>query len=224
MSQATVHTLRMKSPGFINYTYIVVDNLTRNCIIIDPSWEIDKIYQILIREGIFLNSIFLTHSHFDHTNLVKQLVSEFNIKVYMSRIEADYYKYNCKNLKVIEDKQTIEFSNNFIVTCYLSPGHTKGSMIYAVGNNIFTGDTIFTEGCGICNSRGGSSEDMFNTVQFVRGFPKETIVWPGHAFNKEPGKSLDQVFRDNIYFSIERKEDFIRFSDRKERGNIFKFI
>lgn len=223
-NEIITYKLKMESPGFINYTYIVVNKNTRKCVIIDPSWEINKIIDLIDDKRLFPYAILLTHSHYDHTNLVNQLITLYNnIKVFISDVEASFYNFNAKNLYAIPD-HTILQMDDVSIYCYITSGHTKGSMIYNIGNNIYTGDTIFTEGCGMCNSKGGSSREMFHSVQFLKKFSDTNIIWPGHAFVYEPGQPLSYIFKENIYFVIEDENLFVKFSERRNNKNIFRFI
>lgn len=218
------HKLKMHNPGFINYTYIVENVESKKGIIIDPSWEIDKLLRTITIHKIIPCAILLTHSHYDHTNLVNRIVNIYpDIKVYISKVEANYYNFTSKNLLYIEDEATLTI-NGFNIGCYLTPGHTKGSMIYHIDNNLYTGDTIFTEGCGICSGRGGSSKDMYYSVQFIKKLSGDNIIWPGHAFRYSPGYTLSHLFTENLYFLIEDKDLFIKFSDRRNINNAFNFI
>ncbi|WP_459470482.1 MBL fold metallo-hydrolase [Staphylococcus cohnii] len=216
--------LKMKSPGFINYTYIVANTSTKKSVIIDPSWDIKKLLKTIEAQSLTPCAILLTHSHYDHTNLVNSIINIYpNINVYISKKEADYYKFNNRNLVTLKDNEVIQICG-ITIECYLTPGHTKGSMTYHINNNLYTGDTIFTEGCGICSGEGGSSEEMYYSVQLIKTFDENCIIWPGHAFSLIPGHKLHYILKENLYFVIEDKEVFIKFSERRSLDNAFKFI
>ncbi|EMB73062.1 BaeB [Streptococcus mutans 15VF2] len=65
---------------------------------------------------------------------------------------------------------------------------------------------------------------MYHTVKKIKRLDFETLVWPGHAYKSMPGKTLEYLFDNNIYFIIDKEEDFIKFSDRREYSSLFKFI
>ena len=73
-SNLLVKVLRMKLREMINYTYIIIDQDTKEAIIIDPSWEEEIIKETVYKEDAKVKGIMLTHYHFDHTNLVDKLV------------------------------------------------------------------------------------------------------------------------------------------------------
>jgi len=50
-----------------NFTYILEDEETGEGIIIDPSWNLEEIQQIITRNDIKIKYIVNTHHHFDHT-------------------------------------------------------------------------------------------------------------------------------------------------------------
>ncbi|CAG8513870.1 12795_t:CDS:2 [Acaulospora morrowiae] len=49
-----------------NLIYIVVDNETRNCIVIDACWDIDGILKFIKNKRLELVGAIVTHYHFDH--------------------------------------------------------------------------------------------------------------------------------------------------------------
>nr|WP_156130425.1 MBL fold metallo-hydrolase [Paenibacillus durus] len=208
---------------FSNFTYIIIDKVTRNALIVDPAWELTKIVDKLNQLDAVLQGILLTHSHFDHVNLVAPLEALFNPYVYMSKAEIDYYGFRCNNLQAINDLDKISVGET-MVTCMHTPGHTAGGMSYLLQDSIFTGDTIFIEGCGICNSWGGSPEQMFESIQRVKSSVSPHVrVYPGHSYGKAPGHTLQYLMRENIYFQIDNKENFIGWRMRKNQTGLFDF-
>jgi len=218
-----VHILKTVAFMFANYSYIVVDTATKAALVVDPAWEIDKITKKLYELDAHLEAILLTHSHHDHVNLVNPLVKRFSPRVYMSKTEIDYYGFRCNNLYALNDMDEINVGETR-VSCLHTPGHTAGGMCYLLEDSIFTGDTIFTEGCGICNTDGGSAEQMFESIQRVKSIvTPDFLVYPGHSYGKAPGKTIDYLMEWNIYFQFETIEYFVDFRMRKNQKGLFRF-
>ena len=49
-----------------NNVYLLGDEDTRDAVIIDPSFEVDKALAEAVRQGWTLRQVWLTHAHFDH--------------------------------------------------------------------------------------------------------------------------------------------------------------
>jgi Zn-dependent hydrolases, including glyoxylases len=215
--------LKASFSKFINNCYIIIDKYEREVSIVDPAWDLYAIMHILDLFNVKLKIILLTHSHFDHTNLVAPLVERFNPKVIMSRSEAEFYNFHCKNLYLVQDMDIIEFGKLHIL-CILTPGHTAGGMCFHLPGSIFTGDTIFIEGCGICNSIGGCPDAMYESIQKIKKtMHPDTRIYPGHSYGKKPGNTLESIMECNIYFQIENKAHFIDFRMRNGQRNLFDF-
>jgi glyoxylase-like metal-dependent hydrolase (beta-lactamase superfamily II) len=189
--------------------------------ILPGTWkQIDETLRIT---GARPTTILLTHSHFDHVNLIEPLIRKFDSQTYMSLKEIEFYKFRCKNLNPIQHNDIIQIGKTKITTL-LTPGHTAGSTSFLLSGSLFTGDFIFIEGCGICNTEGGCPEKMFNSIQMI----KETVasdvcVYPGHSYGRNPGFPIGYLMENNIYFSICEKKLFINFRMRRNQTNIFDF-
>lgn len=208
--------------SFSNYSFIVVDKTTKAALIVDPAWELDKVTASLSELDADLVAILLTHSHYDHVNLVSKLVKKFNCSVFMSKIEIDYYHFRCSNLNALNDMDEMNVGETAI-SCILTPGHTAGGMCYHLADCLFTGDTIFVEGCGICSTKGGSVDQMYDSIQRVKSMvPPSTRIYPGHSFGKNPGHTVDDLMRENIYFLLDKKH-FVDFRMRKNQKGLFDF-
>lgn len=217
--------IRTQNLESINYTYLIIDNKTKKTVIVDPSWEIDKIISEIDKHDAELVGVLLTHSHNDHVNLVEDLIEKFNVQVYMAKEEVLFYKYSVKNLNLLEDEHIINIGDTTI-RCILTPGHTYGSMCFLVNDKeFFTGDTLFIEGCGACDFLGSSAEKMFNSIQKIKKTVCQNVkVYPGHSYGFDRGLKLIDLVNFNIYYCIDSKEDFINFRMRKNQSkkNVFK--
>jgi hydroxyacylglutathione hydrolase len=219
-----IHILKASFLSIKNYIYVIVDKVTREAAIIDPSWDIMGIVDLLGDIDARLTTILLTHSHFDHVNLVKSLLKEFYPRVYMSAEEISFYGFNCPNLKPFHHLDTISLGHTDI-TFISTPGHTAGGACFLLSGSIFTGDTIFIEGCGICSSKGGGSpEKMFKSIQYLKRILNPTaFVYPAHSYGKQPGYPFSYLLENNIYFLIDKKDMFINFRMRKNQKKLFDF-
>lgn len=218
-----IHIIKTAFYNFFNYCYIIMDKKSGLAMVVDPAWEIEKISNKLNQLNASLIGVLITHSHYDHVNLVTPLIKKYNAKIYMAKVESSYYGFKCDNLCELNDMDKIHIGDT-VITAILTPGHTAGGMCYKLEDCVFTGDTIFIEGCGMCTSRGASPEDMFNTIQkFKNLVALDSKIYPSHSYGRVPGKTLDYLMGLNIYFQIEDKETFIDFRMRKDQKNLFNF-
>jgi hydroxyacylglutathione hydrolase len=107
----------------------------------------------------------------------------------------------------------------------LTPGHTPGCVCYRIDDNLFTGDVLFAEGCGICPDLDGAYR-MYESLQRLRANVDDTTrIYPGHSFGLPPGQSFATILRENIYLQFNKKEDFAGFRLRKgqSRAKLFTF-
>lgn len=215
--------MRLCYLNFINYSYLIVNKKCKSAVIIDPAWEYQTVKQLIAETGAELKAVLLTHSHFDHVNLAGKLVDEFKAHVYISGLEAEYYNFRCKNLHFLIDMEYIRLGD-INITCILTPGHTLGSICYYMDDCLFTGDTVFIEGCGICSLNGSNPVDMYKSIQRIkRMVNNKTRIFPGHSFGESPGKTIDYVSEKNIYFQIDEIKHFVEFRMRQNQRDLLKF-
>ena len=61
--------------------YIIHDEASKGCCVIDPGYDADIILDKLDSLGLSLEAILLTHGHFDHVGAVKELAAETGCEV-----------------------------------------------------------------------------------------------------------------------------------------------
>jgi len=162
---------------------IVVGLLQANCyvligeeqgIIIDPGEEADRILETV--SGLRIGLILLTHNHFDHIRALPKVAKATSAEVAIHSLD----KIDAVD-RELEDGEKIQFEGKEILVIH-TPGHTPGSCSFLLGNNLFSGDTLFAGGWGNTAFPGGSEETIFRSIrEKLMSLPDETIVYPGHG-------------------------------------------
>ncbi|MCR6643001.1 MAG: MBL fold metallo-hydrolase [Sporocytophaga sp.] len=216
-----VKTFHVSNSFIKNQCYLIYSNHAG--ILVDPSWDYNLIKDFLVEQGIVLKGILLTHAHIDHTDLAQRFAVYYDVQVFMSSTEIEDYGFHCWNLERVFHLQEL-FIDCFKIIPILTPGHTSGSICYLIDRHLFSGDTVFIEGVGICNAEGSDVNKMFDSVQFLKSYlPEYTLFWPGHSFGQSPGKSLRFLLENNIYLQIESRKIFTDFRMRKKQPDPFSF-
>ena len=174
----TIHTLVL---GMYQVNcYIVHNEDSDRCVVIDPGYEPQKISAFLQEKGLQAEAILLTHGHFDHVGGVKAL-SE-NRKVYLHKLEhtmpqaltagelyaTDYYA------------DALQIAGMHFTVLH-TPGHTPGSVCLLVEDALFSGDTLFAGSCGRTDLPGGDWATIQSSLRQLSDLPGDYRVFPGHA-------------------------------------------
>lgn len=218
-----VVVIRTTRGTIANYNYLVVDLETRSAVLVDPSWQPDVIIKAVVDAGARIEGILLTHSHPDHVDLAGTLGEYFACPLWMSRQEIAWSGFNAARLVAIDESPFMVGA--MTVRPMHTPGHTPGCMCYRIGDDLFTGDVLFAEGCGICPDVDGAHE-MFESLGRIRRDVSDTTrIYPGHSFGLQPGQAFATLKRENIYLQFGNRDDFAAFRLRKgqSRSKLFTF-
>ncbi|WP_257386472.1 MBL fold metallo-hydrolase [Tahibacter caeni] len=218
-----VGVLRTARGSMTNYNYLVTDPSTRRAVLVDPAWQADVIEQALDDANAGLDGILLTHAHPDHIDLAKPLATKYGCPLWMSREEIAASGFRAPGLVGIDENAW--WVGRMLVKPLLTPGHTPGCVCYLIGDNLFTGDVLFAEGCGICPGV-DAAHQMFDSLQRLkRELRPQTRIYPGHSFGKPPGQLFADVLQENIYLQFRDRQGFAAFRLRpgQSRAKLFTF-
>ena len=78
------------------------------------------------------------------------------------------------------------------------PGHTLGHIAFysEQANVIFTGDTLFSLGCGRIFE--GTFEQMFESLEKIKNLPKNTMLYCGHEYTEKNGQFCISIDKENV--------------------------
>ena len=166
-----------------NYSYLIIDNKKKIACVIDPS-ESKPIIEYLEKNEIKLKFILNTHHHYDHVGGNKELKNLYKAKVL--GFEGD--KNRIPEIDIcLKDNEIWKFEN-FESKIIHIPGHTLGHIgfYFHKEKSIFTGDTLFSLGCGKIFE--GTYSQMFNSINRIKKLPLNTKIYCGHEYTDQNSK------------------------------------
>lgn len=192
-----------------NFTYLLIDEKNNSCIIVDPSWDLEVIFEYIKKNALKINFIINTHSHFDHTIGNEQVAKLTGAKI-MQHTSSPFYKDSA-----LEDGDRITFGNSTIDIIH-TPGHSKDSICLILDNKmILTGDTIFVGSCGRLDLPGGSASEMFDSIYGkLINLDSELVVLPGHHYGSKKTSSIREEKENNFVFKFKNKNEFLSFMSK----------
>ncbi len=134
--------------------YIVTDETTLECAVIDPGDESNTILYYLEDNHLTCRAILLTHGHYDHTGAVYAVHEETGAPVYMNALDAgtavafDSYSFVPPEGTIFYKEGDEVKVGNLTFRVMETPGHTPGGVTLICGDALFTGDTLFNGSCG----------------------------------------------------------------------------
>lgn len=181
--------------GFTN-CYVVVndDPKVKEALIIDPGKISSEIIDQIEREHYDLKAVLITHNHTNHVKGLPTLKKIYSPLVYA----ADYDVAGEKSV-VLRGSGEIEVAG-LIVKYYSVPGHSPDSMVYRIGNVIFTGDTLTSGIIGETSSKYSQKLLVDNICEKIYSQMDSTVIMPGHG----PPSTIEGEKQFNLDISSQR--------------------
>jgi hydroxyacylglutathione hydrolase len=163
-----------------NYAYLIIDKSKKIACVVDPG-ESEPIINYLDKYKIDLKFILNTHHHYDHVGGNSILKKRYNAKV----IGYKKDKKRIPDIDTLVDDNEIWKNRNFEAKVMHIPGHTTGHICFYFYKEkiIFTGDTLFSLGCGKIFE--GTYSQMFESLNKFKKLPLETKIFCGHEYTMQ---------------------------------------
>ena len=178
--------------------YIIHEEHSSTCCVIDPGYDADIILDKLESLGLTLEAILLTHGHFDHVGAVKELAAEAQCEVYihpddltmppMMTAGALYYT------RTYTEGTRLKLAGLDIAVLH-TPGHTPGSVCLLCDTTILSGDTLFRGSCGRTDLPGGDWATISKSLNRLAALEGNFWILPGHG----PSSTLRDEKKYNPY-------------------------
>ncbi len=211
MSESSFKIHAMELGPMENFVYLVEDIASRRCALVDPAWEVERILQKSRELELKITDILLTHSHHDHINGIEGVLEHASAEVHLLKPEYEFWQHELDRPSLHHGGDELRLGDTTITMLH-TPGHTPGSACYQLGNEIITGDTLFVFGCGRCDLKGGSPEDMFVTLKNMKQrLPQDMLIHPGHNYSVKPTSTLGEEIEGNPFMHYDDEEAFVNY-------------
>ena len=186
-----------------NFSYIVEDESTHEAIVIDPSWDLEKLTEIINEQNLNHKYIVNTHWHDDHTRGNEELAKELSVKI------VQHDASDLKNDMTVSDGDSIKFGCSELVVHH-TPGHSKDSICLVGDGKIFSGDTLFVGNCGRIDLPGGSSRELYHSLfDVIANLNDDLVLYPGHNYGSDVTSTIRSEKRTNLVMQKVSEAEFI---------------
>jgi glyoxylase-like metal-dependent hydrolase (beta-lactamase superfamily II) len=242
------------------WQYLIADPQTRDAVVIDSVLDFnpassqirtdtaDGLLKLISKHNLTVTRILETHAHADHltaaTYLQQKLVSQGSprpdicIGARITEVQATFaakYQINTTELanvfdKLFQDNEEFMIGEIQVKVLHL-PGHTPDHVGYLIGENVFTGDSIFNPDVGSARADfpGGSAIALYSSTQTLLGLPEDYHLYVGHDYPPEGRVENDVGEKHKPYTTVKeqreenkhvkegtKEEDFVKFRSERD--------
>jgi glyoxylase-like metal-dependent hydrolase (beta-lactamase superfamily II) len=227
--QPVVHTIFEKKTS--TWQYIVACPSTKDAVIIDPVLDFHQekqtvsadsaqsLLEIVASQGYRVVKLLETHAHADHLTAAFYLQQALiaagqprpsicigqQIKVVQETFAPKYDIPADETTGVFDHlfSDNEEFRIGELTAKVLRlPGHTPDHIGYMIGENVFTGDSIFNPDVGSarCDFPGGDARTLWNSMKKLLSLPPHYRLYTGHDYPPAGGSNDKAASRDAMPF------------------------
>jgi glyoxylase-like metal-dependent hydrolase (beta-lactamase superfamily II) len=210
-----------------NFVYVIGDDQTRDCVLVDPAWDVQGILDRIDSDQMKLKGVLVTHYHPDHIggdllgHDVRGLADLMTLRPVPIHVNAVESEGVCEVSGVSRGDLTEHRPGDKIglgdleIQMLHTPGHTPGSQCFLIGSSLVSGDTLFVNGCGRVDLPGGNPEQMHYSLTSVLGkLPDDTVLYPGHDYAPRPSSTIGDEKARNPYMRVRNLDDWMRLMGR----------
>ena len=181
--------------GFAAVSYLVTDDAGKEGVLIDPAISYAEVVMRTVPMPR-ITALLLTHGHFDHMLYLAEWKEKTGAPILVSGEDAPALTnaaLNCNRMffgtdetyppadRLLDEGDTVIFGEEKL-TVLKTPGHTPGSCVFVGKTDIFTGDTMMSDGAyGRYDLPGGSSDALYRSLLRIASLEGDYSLYPGHG-------------------------------------------
>jgi hydroxyacylglutathione hydrolase len=192
---------RRTIPGLAIHSYLVGDEKTKQCAVIDPVRDVEEYIQIAQENEMQISHILETHVHADFVSGAKELKKKLDGKavIHCSGMGGEAWIPEYAD-RIVKDGDTVDLGSLSLQAVH-TPGHTPEHLMWAVLENgkvtkLLTGDLLFVGAVGRPDLLGEEemaklAHQLYDTVfEKLDSYSDDVEVRPAHGAGSLCGKSL----------------------------------
>jgi glyoxylase-like metal-dependent hydrolase (beta-lactamase superfamily II) len=190
-------------------TYVVWDAATKKAAIVDSVLDFDAaagrtktasadaVIAYVRDQGLTVDWLLETHAHADHLSAApylqqalggqlaigREIIRVQNVFGKIFNAGTDFERDGSEFDRLFEDGDRFAIGNIDAIALHV-PGHTPADMAYAIGDAVFTGDTLFMPDYGTARADfpGGDARQLFRSIRRLMQLPDETRLFLCHDY------------------------------------------
>ena len=190
-------TVRIQADGYGANCWVLIDEESGEFVLIDPSPTGEAFSDFIEKRDLKkenLKYILLTHGHFDHITGADEIRDISGAPLAIHEADADFlttdknaYKYFFREDLIMRPAEIILHDGDVLnlgndeIKVVSTPGHTEGSVCFFVGDNIYTGDTLFDRSIGRTDLVGGNQAKLEDSLRKLISLESDYNIYPGHG-------------------------------------------
>jgi hydroxyacylglutathione hydrolase len=215
--------------AFATNCYVVAPAAGEECLVVDPGVGVEqRLAEVLAEHRLRPAAVLLTHGHVDHVYAVTPVCSGAGVAAAVHEADAYRLRNPLSSLDPAlvsmleqqfgtraawqEPAEVVHLTDGqhlavagLEVDVVHAPGHTEGSVMFAVpgappgldaSSTVLSGDVLFAGSIGRTDLPGGDAEAMARSLTGkVLPLPDDTVVLPGHG----PATTIGRERRSNPF-------------------------
>lgn len=160
--------------------YLVIEKKLKQGLIIDPGKRSPELEKAVLESGVAIKAILNTHGHRDHIGANGAYARQYHADVYAHPGDKSLYGTGANQpSRWISAEGDLPIGDMQVRVIY-TPGHTAGSVCFLIGENLFSGDTLFKEDIGRTDDEAAERLMVDHIWRKLFILPPGTPVYPGH--------------------------------------------
>ncbi len=188
--------------GDRNFGYLLGDREAKQAVLVDPSYDPDRLVERARAQGLTVTHILNTHGHSDHTNGNARARELTGAPLLAHRSAASRPEVP------VDHGDRLEVGALSLEMLY-TPGHANDHICILAGEICLTGDTLFVGKIGGTGTEAAARAEYRSLHDVLMPLPDSTTVWPGHDYGCRPSSTLGLEKRTNPFLLCADLEAFL---------------
>ena len=179
--------------GFSN-SYLIGGDEGGDAVLVDPGVMDKELLNLIEENGYYVRYVLLTHRHDAHVGGIRIIN-----RIYQTEVYANTMTILDSPVHSVSDGEEF-FLGDIRVKAIQVPGHSSDSLVYQIGNALFTGDVLLSGKIGSTTTELSRSLLIRSIMEKLFNLNESCMIFPGHG----PPSTLkaEKFFNPDIHLGL----------------------